>query len=72
MDEVFHGYDSYKEYQQTLELFQEVKEIVYETPNRLLSDTKRELEERANLFKEKRLPYAFFYAAAVVNYWLKK
>jgi len=72
MDEVFHGYDSYKEYQQTLELFQEVKEIVYETPNRLLSDTKRELEERANLFKEKKLPYAFFYAAAVVNYWLKK
>ena len=72
MDEVFHGYDSYKEYQLILELFQEVKNIVYEAPNRLLSDTKKELEERAIYFKEKELPYAFFYAAAVIDYWLNK
>ena len=72
MDEVMGGYDSYKEYQLTLELFQEVKDIVYEAPRRLLSDTKMELEERAKYFKEKKLPYAFFYAAAVIEYWLKK
>ena len=72
MDEVMGGYDSYKEYQQTLEIFQEVKNIVYEAPNRLLSDTKKELEERAKHFKEKKLPYAFFYAAAVIDYWLKR
>ena len=72
MDEMMHGYDSYKEYQLTLELFQEVKEIVYEAPSRLLGDTKKELEERAKYFKEKKLPYAFFYAAAVIDYWLKK
>ena len=72
MDEVMGGYDSYKEYQLTLELFQEVKDIVYEAPRRLLSDTKMELEERAKYFKEKKLPYAFFYAAAVIEYWLNK
>ena len=72
MVEVMGGYDSYKEYQLTLELFQEVKDIVYEAPRRLLSDTKMELEERAKYFKEKKLPYAFFYAAAVIEYWLKK
>ena len=70
MDVVMGGYDSYKEYQLTLELFQEVKNIVYEAPRRLLSDTKKELEERAKYFKEKKLPYAFFYAAAVIEYWL--
>ena len=72
MVEVMGGYDSYKEYQLTLELFQEVKDIVYEAPRRLLSDTKMELKERAKYFKEKKLPYAFFYAAAVIEYWLKK
>ena len=72
MVEVMGGYDSYKEYQLTLELFQEVKDIVYEAPRRLLSDTKMELEERAKYFKEKKLPYAFFYAAVVIDYWLKK
>lgn len=72
MIEVMGGFDSYKEYQLTLELFQEVKNIVYEAPNRLLSDTKIELEDRAKHFKEKRLPYAFFYAAAVIDYWLNK
>ena len=70
MVEVMGGFDSYKEYQLTHELFQEVKDIVYEAPDRLLSDTKMELEERAKLLKEKRLPYAFFYAAAVIDYWL--
>ena len=70
MVEVMGGYDSYKEYQLTLELFQEVKNIVYEAPRRLLSDTKKELEERAKYFKEKKLPYAFFFAAAVIDYWL--
>ena len=70
--EVMGGYDSYKEYQLTLELFQEVKDIVYEAPRRLLSDTKMELEERAKFLKEKKLPYAFFYAAAVIEYWIKK
>ena len=53
-------------------LFQEVKDIVYEAPRRLLSDTKMELEERAKFLKEKKLPYAFFYAAAVIEYWIKK
>lgn len=72
MVEVMGGYDSYKEYQLTLELFQEVKDIVYEAPRRLLSDTKMELEERAKYFKEKKFPYAFFYAAAVIEYWIKK
>ena len=72
MVEVMGGYDSYKEYQLTLELFQEVKDIVYEAPRRLLSDTKMELEERAKYFKEKKLPYAFFYAAAVIEYWLNR
>ena len=72
MVEVMGGYDSYKEYQLTLELFQEVKDIVYEAPRRLLSDTKMELEERAKFLKEKKLPYAFFYAAAVIEYWIKK
>ena len=71
MDEVMGGYDSYKEYQLTLELFQEVKNIVYEAPCRLLSDTKKELEERAKYFKEKKLPYAYFYAAAVIEWYLK-
>ena len=70
MVEVMGGYDSYKEYQLTLELFQEVKNVVYEAPDRLLSDTKKELEERAKYTKEKKLPYAFFYAAAVIDYWL--
>lgn len=70
MDEVMHGYDSYKEYELTLELFQEVKNIVYEAPRRPLIDTKKELEERAKYFKEKRMPYAFFYAAAVIEYYL--
>ena len=72
MVEVMGGYDSYKEYKLTLELFQEVKDIVYEAPRRLLSDTKMELEERAKYFKEKKLPDAFFYAAAVIEYWLNK
>ena len=72
MDEVMGGYDSYKEYRQTLELFQEVKDVVYGAPHRLLCDTKRELEDRANHNKEKKLPYAFFYAGAVIDYWLKK
>ena len=72
MDEVMGGFDSYKEYQLTHELFQEVKDIVYEAPDRLLSDTKMELEERAKLLKEKKLPYAFFFAGAVIDYWLNK
>lgn len=60
MVEVMGGYDSYKEYQLTLELFQEVKNIVYEAPRRLLSDTKIELEKRAKHFKEKNSPMHSF------------
>ena len=69
---VMGGFDSHKEYQLTLELFQEVKNVVYEAPDRLLSDTKKELEERAKKIKEKKLPYAFFFAGAVICYWLEK
>ena len=72
MDMVIGGYDSYKEYQQTLDIYDEVKSVVYRNPNRLLGETKKELEELAKSSKQKKMQYAFLYACAVIDYWLNK
>ena len=44
------------------EVYQRVKEIVYEDPNRRLGDTKVQLESVAKASGKKKLQYAFLYA----------
>jgi hypothetical protein len=49
-----------------------VKSVVYRAPNRLLGETKKELEQLAKSSKQKKTQYAFLYACAVIDYWLKR
>ena len=65
------GFDEYENYRKTLDIYQEVKDIVYEDPNRLLSETKKLLEQRAKHDKLKKIQYAVLYAAAVIEWYLK-
>ena len=64
-------FDEYEDYRKTREVYQEVQDIVYEDPNRLLSDTKRLLEQQAKKDKIKKMQYAVLYAAAVIEWHLK-
>ena len=63
--------DDYEAYRKTLVVYQEVKDIVYEDPNRLLADTKKILEAKARKDKKRKHQYAVLYACAVIEYWLK-
>ena len=65
------GFDEYEDYRKTLDIYQEVKDIVYENPNRLLSETKKILVQRAKHDKIKKMQYAVLYAAAVIEWNLK-
>ena len=65
------GFDEYEDYRKTLEIYQEVKNVVYDDPNRLLVDTKRLLEQQAKKDKIKKMQYAVLYAAAVIEWYLK-
>ncbi len=59
------------DYKRMLAIYQEVKDIVYEDPNRLLADTKKILEDQARRDKKRKHQYAVLYACAVIEYWLK-
>ena len=63
--------DDYEAYRKTLVVYQEVKDIVYEDPNRLLADTKKILEAKARKDKKRKHQYAVLYACAVIENWLK-
>lgn len=65
------GFDEYEDYRKTLDIYQEVKDIIYEDPNRLLSETKKILVQRAKHDKIKKMQYAVLYAAAVIEWYLK-
>lgn len=65
------GFDECEDYRRTLAIYQEVKDIVYEDPNRLLADTKKILEDQARKDKKRKHQYAVLYACAVIEYWLK-
>ena len=69
---VFDRYDGYDRYNEFIEIYNQVKSIVWEDPSRLLSDTKAKLEGLAKSSSDKRFQYAFFYARAVIEYWLNK
>ena len=64
------GFDGYEDYQRTLDIYNEVKSVVYRDPDRLLGEIKKELEQLAQSSKEKKIQYAFLYACAVIDYWL--
>lgn len=66
-----NGFDEYEDYRKTLVVYQEVKDIVCEDPNRLLADTKKILEAKARKDKKRKHQYAVLYACAVIEYWLK-
>lgn len=70
--EAMHEYDGYEDYQRTLDIYDEVKSVVYRDPNRLLGETKKELEQLAKSSKMKKMQYAFLYVCAVIEYWLEK
>lgn len=63
-------FDEYEDYKKTREVYQEVKDIVYNDPNRLLGETKIILEERVKHDKKRKLQYAYLYAAAVIEWYL--
>ena len=65
------GFDEYEDYRKTRDIYQEVKDVVYEDPNRLLCVTKEILEQRAKHDKIKKVQYAVLYAAAVIEWNLK-
>ena len=65
------GIDEYEDNRKTLVVYQEVKDIVYEDPNRLLADTKKILEAKARKDKKRKHQYAVLYACAVIENWLK-
>lgn len=69
---VFDRYEGYDRYNEFIEIYNQVKSIVWEDPSRLLSDTKVKLEGLAKSSSEKKFQYAFFYARAVIDYWLNK
>lgn len=64
------GFDEYEDYRKTRGIYQEVKDIVYEDPNRLLCVTKEILEQSARRDKIKKVRYAVLYAAAVIEWYL--
>lgn len=64
------GFDEYEDYRRTREIYEEVKNIVYEDHNRLLGETKIILEQEAKKDKIKKKQYAVFYAAAVIEWYL--
>ena len=70
--EAMQEYDGYEDYKRTLDVYDEVKNVVYRDPNRLLGETKKELEQLAKSSKQKKTQYAFLYACAVIDYWLKR
>lgn len=65
----YDAFDDYKEYRHVLD---EIKDIVYEDPKRKLRETKGVIEELARSSKEKQFQYAFFYAGAVIEWYLEK
>lgn len=69
---VMDRYDWTERFGEIIGVYQKVKEIVFENPNRKLSDTKAELERLAKSSSEKKFQYAILYTCAVIEYWLKK
>lgn len=63
-------FDEYEDDRKTREIYQEVKNVVYDDPNRLLGDTKKILEQQAKKDKKKKMQYATLYAAAVIEWYL--
>ena len=68
---VMDRYDWIDRHGEISNVYEEVKRIVYEDPNRMLFDTKLELERRAKGSSEKKFQYAFLYASAVIEYGLE-
>lgn len=69
---VMDRYDWIDRHGEICSVYQEVKNVVYDNPNRKLSDTKAELEGLAKSSSEKKFQYAILYTCAVIEYWLKK
>lgn len=63
-------FDEYEDYREICETYQEVQEIVYEAPNRLLGETKKILEQQAKKDKKRKKQYAVLYAGAVIEWYL--
>jgi hypothetical protein len=64
------SFDEYEDYKKTRDIYQEVKDVVYKDPNRLLSETKIILEQKAKHDKIKKRQYAVLYASAVIEWYL--
>lgn len=64
-------FDEYEDYRRIRVTYQEVQDIVYEDPNRLLGETKIILEQQAKKDKKRKIQYAVLYAAAVIEWHLK-
>ena len=67
---IIDRYDAFWEYYEYRGIYNEVKNIVYEDPNRKLIDTKVKLEQLATS-SEKKFQYALLYACAVIEWYLK-
>ena len=68
---IIDRYDDFWEYYKYRSIYNEIKRIVYENPNRNLSDTKAKLEYLAKSSSEKKFQYALLYACAVIEWYLK-
>ena len=67
---IIDRYDAFWKYYEYQNIYNEVKSIVYEAPNRKLIDTKAKLEQLASS-SEKKFQYALLYACAVIEWYLK-
>ncbi len=64
------SFDEYEDYRKIRAIYQEVQNIVYDDPNRLLSNTKTILEQQTKKDKIKKMQCAVLYAAAVIEWYL--
>jgi len=67
---ILDKYDDYDKYQEVCEVYNEVKSIVYKDPERMLGETKGEVEQLAKSSKKLKIQYALFYASAVIEWYL--
>lgn len=64
-------FDEYEDYRKTREIYQKVKGIVCDDPNRLLGETKKILEQQVKKDRKMKMQYAVLYAAAIIEWYLK-
>lgn len=69
---VMERYEWLDRHAEICDIYNEVKEIVYEDPNRKLSETKAKLELLTKSSGEKRFQYALLYACTVIERSLNK